>query len=338
MLVLIVVRKYFAHTGTNMSHNSTAKKPTLIIKIQPKQLIIVLALVLLLYVVIPQIGSFRYSLNLIERAELGWVVFGAICYMGTSLMSVFIYRLLAPRHLPFMRTTIVQYGSSFANRLLPAGIGALGVGYFYLRKQKCTPAAALAVVTLNNLLGTIGHLLLLILIAVMLPTTFHDVDVGLQFGGQTILIGAAVVSVALVAVYIYVKFKRRLRAVIGDTAAKLGTYRHKKLKVSTALLFSMTLTMLHAICLWASANALHGSITLAAAIVILGIGVSVGAAIPSPGGLGGAEAGLVAGLAAFGIAVPTAIAVAIVYRLATYWLGFVVGAVAFAWSEKKSYI
>ncbi|MEO6513406.1 MAG: lysylphosphatidylglycerol synthase transmembrane domain-containing protein [Candidatus Saccharimonadales bacterium] len=320
-----------------MSQASTTKKPTLIIRIQPKQLVIVLALVLLLYVIIPQLGSFRHSLSLVEQAERGWIIFGAVCYMGTSIMSVCIYRLLAPRHLPLVRTTIVQYGSSFANRLLPAGIGALGVSYFYLRKQKCTPASALAVVTLNNVLGTAGHFVLLLAILIVAPATYKNLHLGVHIGSQIGIVATVVTVIIALGIVGYLKFRRRLQTVIGDTAAKLGAYRHQKLKVGLALLFSMTLTMLHATCLWASVTALHGSITLAAAIVILGIGVSVGAAIPSPGGLGGAEAGLVAGLVAFGLAVPTAVAAAIVYRLATYWLGFVVGAFAFVWSEKKSY-
>jgi uncharacterized membrane protein YbhN (UPF0104 family) len=321
-----------------MSQKTVTKKPAVTIRLQPKQIIIILSLVLILYVIIPQLSSFRHSFALIAHAEHSWVLFAAVCYMCTSVMSVFIYRLLAPRHLPLIRTAVVQYGSSFANRLLPAGIGALGVGYFYLRKQKCTPAAALAVVSLNNILGTVGHGLLLILVALLVPATFQHVHVGLHSGSKIGLVTLAAVLLGFVAVLLYMKFRRRLRTIIGETAAKLGGYRHQKTKVAAALLFSLMLTLLYATCLWASAMALQISITLPAALVILGVGVTVGAAIPSPGGLGGAEAGLVAGLAALGTAVSTAIAVAIVYRLVTYWLGFAVGAAGFFAATRRGYL
>jgi glycosyltransferase 2 family protein len=315
----------------------SVKKSSLVLHIRPKQLLLVLALVLVLYVIVPQLGSFSRSFDLIQHAQLRWVVFGAVCYLGTSIMSAGIYLVLAPRKLPPLRTVVVQYGSSFANRLLPAGIGALGVGYFYLRKQRCTPSASLALVTLNNMLGTVGHMLLLVLIAVFLPSTFRNIHLGVRLDGQAglLLLGAAIVVTA--AVILFMKFGSRLRSTISSTLVQLVAYRHKKVRLAAALACSLSLTLLHATCLWASATALHSPISIAAAVVILGIGVSVGAAIPSPGGLGGAEAGLVAGLVAFNVAAPTAIAVAILYRLATYWLGFVVGAFAFAWSTRRSY-
>jgi glycosyltransferase 2 family protein len=320
-----------------MQTKRTTPKTSLTIHVERRQLIILLVLVLLLYVVIPQVGNFKHSLVLISHARFGWIVFGAACYLATSIMSALIYRQLAPRRLPLLRTIVVQYGSSFANRILPAGLGALGVGFFYLRKQKCTPPASLAVVTLNNVLGTAGHAVLLVLIAVLLPATFRHVHLGIHATGQLGIVIAVSVLVAAVLIIVYLRFRRRLRALIGDTAHKLAGYRQQKLRVLVALVISMMLTLLHALCLWAAAQSLNSPVSLAAAVVILGIGVTVGAAIPSPGGLGGAEAGLVAGLVAFGVAAPAAVAIAIMYRLATYWLGFVVGALAFVWSEKKSY-
>lgn len=320
-----------------MSRPVPPKTPVVTVRLEPKQIAIVATLVLLLYVVVPQVGSFRQSFQRISHAELGWVLFGVVCYLATSLLSTGIYRLLSPRQLPLGRTAVVQYGSSFANRLLPAGLGALGVGYFYLRKQKCTPAAALAVVTLNNLLGTVGHLVLLGLIVLGLPMTFQSLHLGLKAGGQAGLVLLVAVLVGLALGLLYIKFRRRVRHLLLSTLSKLAAYRRQKTALAGALSLSMLLTLLHALCLWAAAQALHSSVSLAAAVVILGIGVSIGAAIPSPGGLGGAEAGLVAGLIAFGVSAATAVAIAIVYRLTTYWLGFVVGAVAFVWSEKKGY-
>jgi uncharacterized membrane protein YbhN (UPF0104 family) len=320
-----------------MPTKKATQKSSLTIHMERRQLIVILALVLLLYVVIPQLGNFKHSLTLISHVEVAWVVVGAMCYLGTSIMSAFIYRQLAPRTLPLLRTIIVQYGSSFANRILPAGLGALGVGFFYLRKQKCTPPDSLAVVTLNNVLGTAGHIVLLVAIALLVPSTFRQLHVGVHFGNQLGLVVGVLLLVVGVLVFIYIRFRRRLRALIGDTAHKLAGYRNRKKDLILALTYSMILTMLHAACLWMSATSLGSHISLAAAVVVLGIGVTVGAVIPSPGGLGGAEAGLVAGLVAFGVPAPTAIAIAIIYRLATYWLGFLVGAAAFALSEKRNY-
>lgn len=316
---------------------SAMKKTTITVRMQPKQLVIMLALVLLLYVVIPQLGSFRNSFSLISQAQAGWILFGAACYLGTGVASAFVYRLLSPRHLPFGRTTLVLYGSSFANRLLPAGIGALGVGYLYLRKQKCNQPETLAIIALNNILGLLGHGLLLLGVVLFVPATFTKIHMALKLDWQTSLaVGAgAVLLVGLI--LILRNFRQRTIGVVSATVHQLSNFRKKRLQVVLALIFSMGLTTLHVVCLWACAKALHTDINLAQSIVVLAIGVALGAAVPSPGGLGGAEAGLVAGLVAFQIPVASSVAVAILYRLATYWLGFAIGASAFFVAEKKNY-
>jgi len=321
-----------------MAHSkSVTNKPTITIRMQPKQIVIVLTLVLLLYVVIPQLGSFKHSFSLISQAHTGWILFGAASYLGSAITSAFVYRLLAPRHLPLGRTTLVLYGSNFANRLLPAGIGALGVGYFYLRKQKCSQSETLAVITLNNILGLLGHGLLLLGVVLFVPATFVQTHVALKLDGQTSL--AIGIGVVLLAGYILIlrNFRRRIVDIVSATVHQLSGYRKKLAQVAGALIFSIGLTMLHVICLWASAKALNIDISLAQSIIILAAGVALGAAVPSPGGLGGAEAGLVAGLVAFQVPVASSVAIAILYRLATYWLGFVVGAGAFFVAEKKDY-
>jgi len=62
---------------------------------------------------------------------------------------------------------------------------------------------------------------------------------------------------------------------------------------------------------------------LATAVVYMVAGF-VGAATPTPGGLGGVEAALVAGLAGIGIPAAHAIA-AVVFRFATFWLPIPIG-------------
>ena len=82
-------------------------------------------------------------------------------------------------------------------------------------------------------------------------------------------------------------------------------------------------------------QALGISLSFAAIVLILSFGVSAGAATPTPGGLGGFEAGLAAALIAYGIDKPSALAAALLYRLISYWLMFVFGGVAFLYSQQS---
>ena len=69
-----------------------------------------------------------------------------------------------------------------------------------------------------------------------------------------------------------------------------------------------------------SAQALDVHLSAQALFMAFSIGTLAGAVTPTPGGLVGAEAGLTAGLAAYGVAPETALAVALLHRFLTYWL------------------
>jgi uncharacterized protein (TIRG00374 family) len=60
--------------------------------------------------------------------------------------------------------------------------------------------------------------------------------------------------------------------------------------------------------------------------------------IPTPGGIGAAEASLSAGLIAIGVDEPTAFAIAITQRLWTFYLPPIWGYVSLRWLTRKGYI
>lgn len=314
-----------------------SRKPkTLHLHVKPKQLIVLAALVLIMYVVVPQVGAFRSSLSLLKQADGGRVALAALFYLGTGLVSVGIYKALLSPRLPLLRTAVVEYGSSFANRLLPAGAGAVGVNYLYFKKQRYSTSTAVAVVTVNNILGFMGHLLLLAAVFLFAPEVWHSFKVPVNMSNTVVL--AASAAVLLLVVWIVSRhITTKLREVLSKTWAQIAGFRHHPYRLLIALLFSVAITLLNSLSIWASAAALHVDITVMHAIIILAIGVGVGAIIPSPGGLGGAEAGLLVGLVACHVPPDNAVAVAILYRLVSYWLGFAVGAVAFFVAQKRAY-
>jgi uncharacterized protein (TIRG00374 family) len=60
--------------------------------------------------------------------------------------------------------------------------------------------------------------------------------------------------------------------------------------------------------------------------------------IPSPGGVGTAEASLTAGLVAMGVDNATAFAIAFTHRLCTYYLPPIWGYFSLRWLQQKAYI
>ena len=60
--------------------------------------------------------------------------------------------------------------------------------------------------------------------------------------------------------------------------------------------------------------------------------------MPTPGGLGGFEAALVAGLTALHIAAGPAVAAVLTFRLLTFWLPIVPGFIAFRWLQRRQVV
>jgi uncharacterized membrane protein YbhN (UPF0104 family) len=85
----------------------------------------------------------------------------------------------------------------------------------------------------------------------------------------------------------------------------------------------------------ASVHALGGTLAWEAISIVYLAGSVVGAAAPTPGGLGAVEAALTAGLTAAGLEYNTALQSVILFRLATYWLPILPGWLAFRWLQAR---
>ena len=118
-----------------------------------RHLLLLVLLLVALYVVVPQLGSFHDSLKLLRHPHPGPLLMAVAATCLTYLLATGTYCLLAFKPLVYRRTLLVQLSSLFVNRVLPAGIGALGVNYLYLRRSQHSTAQAAAVVAANNFLA-----------------------------------------------------------------------------------------------------------------------------------------------------------------------------------------
>ena len=73
-------------------------------------------------------------------------------------------------------------------------------------------------------------------------------------------------------------------------------------------------------------------------LLLVVAGSAVAGALPLPGGAGGAEVILAAQLTAVGLQPPVAFAVAVLYRVVTFWSRIPVGWLAFAWLRRSGHL
>ena len=90
--------------------------------------------------------------------------------------------------------------------------------------------------------------------------------------------------------------------------------------------------------LYASARAFGVDLSLVQVLVVFTFGLAIATISPTPGGIGGAEAGLVAALTATGVGANQALTIALTYRLLTYWLPILPGLIAFRFAADREYI
>ncbi|MDB5164455.1 MAG: integral rane protein [Candidatus Saccharibacteria bacterium] len=301
---------------------------------KPRQLMFPLLALLGLYVLVPQFGSFHESLGFIRHAQATALIAAAVCTGLTYLAAAGTYYLIGLRQLRYWHTVLVQVASMFINRLLPAGIGALGANYAYLRGQKHTPAQAGAVVAVNNFLGLAGHVVLVIIIVSLYHDRLPPVHM-FSVNHRAIWFGLLIVAVVLGLAFSVSAWRRRLRATLISFSEQLLNFRKRPWRLLGGLGSSMGLTLSNVLGLYFCLLAVHGSASFVMVLLVFTLGVGLGTATPTPGGLGGFEAGLVAGFIAYHVPSSQALAAALLYRLLSYWLAIGVGAIAFAYAQQK---
>lgn len=281
---------------------------------------------LLAYVLTPQVPMLRRSLAILPQAD--WLfVSAAIAITGlTYVLSGGVYRLLVKHPVSFATLVQVQVATALVSRIAPIGVGTMGFNAYFLKRNGHTTGESLAVVGANNGLGAIGHIMLLGIVLAVTPLPFSE-DISIN---TTVLYWVLAVS-GLIAITLAASRKLRsaFARVVGDLLKTLRGYRHRRNDVLLALATSLVLSCVYVLCLVACARALGVQPGLGEIFLVYTFSLLTGAATPTPGGLVGVEAGITAGLVSYGIATEQALAIALLFRLVTYWLPLLPGLIAF---------
>lgn len=246
---------------------------------------------------------------------------------------------------PFGRLFAVQVAASFANMILPAGSGGIGINIRFLRRHGLEPGAAVGSVGLNSLAGMASHLVLVaaaliispsIAAGIHAPTTWRTVVDSAAGPARWVLLGVG--SAALAAVVLALSRSRwrrragdRVKAVAGSVrleARGLWTTLRNPYRAAALWLGSLAAPLLHALVLFAVLRSLGFAAPLGTTIVVYLVVSALAALVPSPGGVGALDITMLAGLAAMGVAPTVALASILGYRLITVWLPLLPGAFA----------
>ncbi len=251
---------------------------------------------------------------------LAWTIYA---WSGLS------YYILTKRHIPLKLITLTHLAAAGPGRIIPGGGGHISFGVLLLRKHRYSYQQAIVVSTLHNFVGlAINALLVLLLIA---TGTIHP---HLNVVSADILRNVALICaviVCTVGIFAFAKLKTHLRT-LGAAYQNIVTDLRQHPTTSVKLVGCALATILtNALILYVAAKALDTPIAMAQAIFVTSTGSALAGLIPTPGGVGGAEAGLLAGLYSFGYPLQAAASIVALYRAATYIQPLAPGIAAYVW-------
>ena len=207
--------------------------------------------------------------------------------------------LLAVRRLRFTVAVVLVCCHAREPSVCLLVLGSAQANYAYLRHRRHTGTQSATVVAVNNLLGLVGHALIVLVVLLfasdysrhLAASSEHKIGVTFRWIGIFLLVALAIGLVLR---------HKRLKQTLATIQAQIGIYRRRlRARLGAALLSSMLLTLCNILCLYSCMIALGVHLPFIVVVLIFSFGLSTGAVTPTPGGLGGFEAGLVAGFVAY---------------------------------------
>ncbi len=235
-----------------------------------------------------------------------------------------------------------QFAGAAANRLAPAGLGSAAVTCRYLTRRGLDCYEATAAVAFTGIVRGVTKLVLVVVAVATWSVTakggLPTVDLGRLVPRQSRILvpGAIVVGCTVIAIVVAAVCLRRRQAHVRVRGALTGIVR------SFRQMFHTPRSMLESM---AAATGAHVALALAFAFSVLAVpgvqtppfgellvvyllGASVGAAIPTPAGVGSTEAALITVLTAVNVPVGDAAQAVLLFRFMTFWAPIPAGIVS----------
>jgi glycosyltransferase 2 family protein len=255
----------------------------------------------------------------------------ASTYVGATIsLSGFV-----AARLSFFRTLLVQVAGSFITLVTPAAVGGAALNIRYLQRRKIPAAVAAASVGVAQVVAFVLHIVLLVIFATIAGSSAGE-HIQPPRWAWFVLAGLVVLALAVFAIP---AGRRELRArvspMLGQVLPRLLDVAQRPRKLALGIGGAMLLSLSYILCLAACVAAFGPSVPLASIAVVYLTGSAIGSILPTPGGLGGVEAALTAGLTAAGLPGAVAVSAVLLFRLLTFWLPVPFGWAAMSYLERE---
>ena len=309
--------------------------PVQLERIQLRTLLTLVASVAAVYLLAGELA--RASLgSVLRQANWHWgiaaLALSASTYVGATVsLSGFV-----AERLPFFRTLLAQVAGSFVTLVTPAAVGGAALNIRYLQRRKIPAPVAAASVGVAQVVAFILHILLILIFAAIARTSAKEPIQPPQWA-WFVLAGLVVVAFGLFAIPAVRRVLRaRVSPIFGQVLPRLLEVAQHPRKLALGIGGALLLSLCYILCLAACVAAFPGrSVPIASIAVVYLTGSAIGSILPTPGGIGGVEAALTAGLTAAGLPGAVAVSAVLLFRLLTFWLPVPFGWAALSYLERN---
>src|ERR1700733_758498 len=269
-------------------------------------------------------------LGTLSRANPGWFAVAVLGSAVTYLAAAENLAAFVPKHLSIIRGFAVQLSTAFVGVAMPPTVGHVAVNARYLHGQDVDDGSIAAAVTLSQVVNIVTTVLLLIIFALLTGSGLSRFKIA---PGTDVLIGLGVIAAVIIILVSVPQTRARLTKIVWPRLRSVGPRLIDAIAHPLRLAISagahLVLTAAYLVAFIAALRAIGAHPALLPAAVVYLAGNAGGSAAPTPGGIGGVEAVLAAGLTAIGVPAHEAIPGVLLFRVATFWLPIPAGWVSY---------
>jgi uncharacterized protein (TIRG00374 family) len=310
-------------------------------RVRPRDLLLTAALIVAAYLLISKLAEIGFGTiyRELKTADLAWVLVALLLAQSSFIGTGVSVRGSVATPLPLLPCVLLQSAIKFINLTVPSSAGRIGIDLRFLQRMGASGPEAVAAGALDDASETIVQAALLLISLVFVGDALDTSKFHLSSpDGRLVaaILGALVASVAVV--FAVPKLRAKVVPAVRSALSGLRSVvrdRHKRLELFGGSVIS---ELLYSISLGATCLAYGVHLDLAQLIFVNTAASVLSSLVPSPGGIGAAEASLSAGLIAMGVGESTAFAVAITQRLCTFYLPPIWGYLSLRWLTRRGYV
>lgn len=296
----------------------------------------VIALLVAAFLLVGQLSKVNL-IGALRSANWTWflvaILGSALTYLGSSLNLV----AFVPQRVSIIKGALVELSAAFLGLVTPPTVGHVAINGRFLHKQGVDPATTASAVALSQLVNFITTLALLVVAALLTGTGVGRLKIVPGPRLLAVLGALVVVGAVLITVVPWTKdlFWNKVWPRIKGTWPQLLDVMSQPIRLAEGIGGNLLLTGSYILALIASLHAVGAQVPIIATAAVFMAGNTIGAAAPTPGGLGAVETVMAAGLTAVGIPAHEAVPGVLLFRLATFWLPILPGWVTFLILQRR---